>query len=138
LDGEGARLNGGRWNSEGNAVVYLASTLALAAIEYLVHVDIEDVPTDLIALQVEVPDDSNIEEVALDALPTDWYRTPDAAACLAVGDEWIRRASRLLLRVPSAIIPGESNILLNPAHPDAGRVEVRLARPFVFDRRLLR
>ena len=56
--GEGARLNGGRWNSEGVAAVYTASSLALAALEYLVHVDIEDVPGDLVAMAIEVPGDA--------------------------------------------------------------------------------
>ena len=55
LDGEGARLHGGRWNSVGTPVVYTSSTLALAVLEMLVHVDPEDLPKDLVALRPDVP-----------------------------------------------------------------------------------
>ena len=44
LDGEGAGPYGGRWSLEGVAVAYLSSSLSLAALEYLVHIEIEDVP----------------------------------------------------------------------------------------------
>ncbi|MGH7551630.1 MAG: RES family NAD+ phosphorylase [Longimicrobiales bacterium] len=136
FDGEGARLNGGRWNSEGIAVVYLSSTLSLAALEYLVHVDIEDVPDDLVALEIELPDDVSMEEVLIEDLPADWNKSPDHPACLRRGDEWVQAGSSVLLRVPSAIIVQESNYLLNPAHPDAARILVRDAKPFTFDARL--
>ena len=39
FDGEGARLYGGRWNRRGTAVVYASESLALAALELLVHAE---------------------------------------------------------------------------------------------------
>jgi len=137
LDGEGARLNGGRWNSEGVAVVYTSFALSLAALEYLVHVDVEDAPADLVALEIDVPDDVPANEVRLGDLPEDWNRVEDHPACAAIGDRWVRDGRALVLRVPSAVIPHESNYLLNPKHPDAARVEVVSVRDFVFDPRLL-
>lgn len=137
LDGEGARVNGGRWNSEGVPVVYLSSTLSLAALEYLVHIDPGDAPADLVALPVEVPADASIEEVALSALPDGWFAVPDHPACVTRGDSWAAARRSLLLRVPSAIIPAESNYLLNPRHPDAGGVRVARAERFSFDPRLV-
>jgi RES domain-containing protein len=137
LDGEGARLNGGRWNSEGIPVVYASSTLSLAALEYLVHVDVEDVPADLCALEIDVPDDAPVEEVALSSLPDDWNRVEDHPDCLARGDDWARRGAALALRVPSAVIPAETNVLLNPRHPQMERVRVVSIETFAFDRRLL-
>jgi RES domain-containing protein len=137
LDGEGARLNGGRWNSEGMAVVYTSTTLALAALEYLVHVDPEDVPADLIAMRIEIPDDLPDERVSASDLPADWNEAPDHPACVRCGDAWAKGASTAILRVPSAIVPEEENLLFNPRHPDAGRITVIHTRPFVFDLRLL-
>lgn len=137
LDGEGARLHGGRWNSEGVPVVYLSSSLSLAALEYLVHIDIEDAPTDLIALKVEVPDTASAEEIEMESLPEDWFSVPDHAACVELGDAWIKRGDSLLLRVPSALIRVESNVLLNPNHADAATVRVLSSTPFAFDTRLL-
>ena len=136
LDGEGARLFGGRWNSEGVAVVYTSSTLSLAALEYLVHVQIEDVPGDLVSLEIDVPDDVRLEQIAAFDLPADWNQVEDHPACAARGDAWVDEAAALLLRVPSAIIPHEWNVLLNPRHPDMTRVSATV-RDFAFDPRLL-
>lgn len=137
LDGEGARLAGGRWNSEGVAVVYTSSTLSLAALELLIHIDPEDVPGDLIAVAVEVPDQSPIEMVRVHDLPSDWNTVFDHPRCVAIGDEWIAAGRSLCLRVPSALVPEEWNLLLNPAHADAMSVRVTGTRPFAFDHRLL-
>jgi len=137
LDGEGARLYGGRWNPEGVAAVYTSASLALAALEYLVHVDAEDVPGDLVALEIEVPDDAGVRIVRPRDLPADWNRVEDHPACVAMGAEWVRNGADLVLRVPSAIVPEESNLLINPGHPTAGRVTVVGTRPFSFDPRLL-
>ncbi len=137
LDGEGARLNVGRWNSEGVAVVYTSTTLALAALEYLVHVDPEDVPEELVAVQIQIPNGLPEERIQPDGLPGDWNEVPDHPACTRVGDTWASNASTALLRVPSAIVPEEENVLINPMHSDAERIAVVRTRAFVFDRRLL-
>jgi RES domain-containing protein len=138
LDGEGARLYGGRWNAEGVAVVYASATLALAALEYLVHVDPPDVPDDLVALRVEVPDAAAVETVTPADLPADWNALDDHPACVARGGAWAAAGTALALRVPSAIVPEEGNVLLNPTHPDMRHVRVATTRPFAFDPRLLR
>ncbi|HEU0013932.1 MAG TPA: RES family NAD+ phosphorylase [Longimicrobium sp.] len=137
LDGEGARLYGGRWNPEGVAAVYASASLALAALEYLVHVDTENVPGDLVALEIEVPDDAGARVVLPAELPADWNRVDDHPACVETGAGWAREAADLVLRVPSAIVPEESNFLINPSHPAAGRVSIVRTRPFSFDPRLL-
>lgn len=136
LDGEGARRAGGRWNNPGSAVIYTASTLSLAALECLVHVDIEDAPGDLIAMRIEVPDDVPTQELAADGLPDDWQREPRHPACIESGERWLGEGRALALCVPSAVIPEEANWLINPAHPDAGRVRILSTRQFTFDPRL--
>lgn len=135
--GKGAELYGGRWNSEAVPVVYTSSTLALAALEYLAHVDLEDVPDDLVAMSIEVPDDAERETVTVAGLPADWARVPDHAACAALGDDWVGRGAALVLRLPSAVVPEELNVLINPAHRRAADVAVASTRPFAFDPRLL-
>lgn len=137
LDGEGARLYGGRWNPEGVAVVYASSTLALAALEYLIHVDVEDVPADLIAMQLDVPADAGTVRVAVADLPADWYRLPEHPACVALGDAWIAANEALLMRVPSAVVPEETNVLIAPSHARADDVTVAATRAFAYDPRLL-
>jgi RES domain-containing protein len=137
LDGEGARLNGGRWNSEGVPVVYTSATLSLAALEYLVHVDVEDAPGDLCALEITIPDDAPLDEVPLSGLPADWARVEDHPACTSRGNAWAGRGAALVLRVPSAVIPAEHNYLINPRHPAMPQARVDSVEPFSFDRRLL-
>jgi RES domain-containing protein len=137
LDGKGALLYGGRWNSPGRPVVYASATLSLAALEYLIHVEPEDAPADLIALTIEVPDDSPMESVEASALPSGWEKVAEPPPCKDIGDRWVSSGASLLLRVPAAPVPEEMNLLLNPEHRDARRVRIVADRPFFFDPRLL-
>ncbi len=117
-------------------MVYTSATLALAALEYLVHVDIEDVPDDLFAMSIELPDDAPTQIVTREELPDDWYRIPDHPACVSIGDAWVAEGTALVLRVPSAVVPEDSNLLINPTHPQSSDVLVKSVRPFAFDPRL--
>lgn len=138
FNGEGAFRYGGRWNNPGTRVVYQSSTLALAALETLVHADFENLPAHA-ALPVDVPDAvlARAESVNAGALPVDWRAETAPAAVRALGDSWVSSARSLLLAVPSVIIPSELNYLLNPSHPDMGRLSLGPAEPFEFDPRLL-
>ena len=128
LDGKGAAITGGRWDSAGNSVIYAASCGALAAFEYLAHADKAVFPATLVFLTIEVPD-LQIERV----------HTPpaDVAASRQIGDEWLASKSTILLEVPSVLIPKQKNYLLNPAHPLFGAVRIIETNPFAFDSRLL-
>lgn len=134
LDGEGARLWGGRWNSPGRPVVYAASSLALAVLEYLVHVPpamrrAERFP-ELVAVRLKFRERDAVE------VETDGIPGPDAdRLCRERGDAWLNEASAPILRVPSIVVPQESNWLLNPRHP-AFAAEVKGQEPFRFDPRL--
>ena len=137
LGGEVARRSGGRWNSRGVAVVYASPTLSLATLELLAHVDPDLIPDDLTAYEIDLPDGLSREAVDPGKLPADW-RGPENPRCKAIGDAWIAEGRAALLRVPSAIIPEEFNILINPSHPEAARITLVSEREFVFDPRLIR
>jgi RES domain-containing protein len=137
LDGEGARLYGGRWNSEGLPVVYASATLSLAALEYLVHVDPAEAPGDLVAMRLALPEDLQRERVDPSDLPPGWNGIAVHPECVRRGDAWAREGRTPLLLVPSAIVPEEENVLINPRHPAATRLAVIDTRPFAFDPRLL-
>lgn len=131
LDGEGARLWGGRWNSPGRPMVYAAATPSLAVLEVLVHLDLpaELIPDDMVLLTIDVPDD-----VALDQLE----ETPTGDdACRQVGDAFLDAGTALGLRVRSVIVPQETNLLLNVRHADMARATVIASEPFRLDPRLL-
>jgi RES domain-containing protein len=136
FDGEGARLYGGRWNHAGTAIVYTSASLALAALELFVHVDIDLIPTDLVAVSTDIPDSVVVDNVKIENLPKNWRRYPAPDALKDIGTTWAAKGSTALLAVPSAIIPEERNYLLNPAHRDCKRIRVRKPIPFHFDPRM--
>lgn len=135
--GEGARLYGGRWNSRGVRVVYASASLALAAMETFVNLEPNLQPKDLVSVAGEIPDGLEIGTLALQALPADWRKRRDEAL-RRFGNEWIRFGQSVALRVPSAAIRGEWNVLLNPAHSDFAKVRFGEPEPFEFDARMFR
>lgn len=136
LDGEGARLYGGRWNPPGTALVYASSSLALAQLELLVHLDRADAPADMVAVELEIPGRTTVEAIDPASLPRHWRRHPAPSALAKIGAEWAASLRTVALRVPSAIVPREFNCLLNPAHRDIGRITVVAREKVVFDDRL--
>ena len=130
LDGEGARLFGGRWNSAGRPAIYTAASPSLAVLEVLVHLDLpaELMPDDYHLLGIEIPEDAPAER--LDETPT------DADACLAAGDSFLTRGASLILLVPSIVVPQEHNAIINARHPAMDGVRVVTNEPFRFDPRL--
>jgi RES domain-containing protein len=136
FDGEGARLYGGRWNGVGTRVAYASDSAALAILEVLVHLQASAVLPSYSLVPVEIPA-ALVHPLAPEALPADWRRSPPSPEVRAVGDRWVRAGTSAVLRVPSAIVETEHNLLLNPAHPDFARLRIGEARPFAFDPRLL-
>ena len=128
LDGEGASIAGGCWNSPGRRVVYTASCGALAALEYAAH--LSTFPVGMILVLVEVPDTISVEKTAA-------WSPADAAACRQIGDEWFDHQKSAVLEVPSVLVPRQKNYLLNPLHPLFGAIKILEETPFAFDSRLL-
>lgn len=135
LDGVGAQLYGGRWNHRGLPMVYASATLSLAVLETLVHVDQDLAPTDRVAVRITIPSSMKIEAIDEKDLPKGWRGFPTPETLRNLGVEWLRARRTPVLRVPSAIVPQESNYLINPLHADAAKVKWAL-EPFGFDQRL--
>jgi RES domain-containing protein len=133
--GEGARRFGGRWNSPGHAVVYTAQSLALAALEILVHVDSHRLLQDYVAIPVTIGQHL-VTQVDDSALPNSWRTYPSSKATRTIGDAWVSQGASVVLQVPSAVIPSECNFLLNPAHRDFVKLRIGKAQRFRFDPRL--
>ena len=137
FDGEGAYRFGGRWNSRGVRAVYASSTLALALLEILVHIDPAARVPELVAIPIQIP------AAMIERWPHTRLKRLEGSFARPIGDtrrdgnDWIRAARNPALLVPSAIIPIEQNYLLNPEHPDFPKLEIGPAKPFPFDLRLL-
>jgi RES domain-containing protein len=79
-----------------------------------------------------------VEELHLETLPKDWEQYPSSLDCAKIGDQWVNSFRSLILKVPSAIIQEESNILINPLHPQLQKfIGVKWVKPFTFDPRLI-
>jgi RES domain-containing protein len=135
--GEGAREFGGRWNNPGTAIVYSAQAQSLAALEMLVHLGSSERLEKYVLIGVEF-DPSLIRPVELPALPTHWRSDPPPPEVRSIGDDWVLAGSSALLQVPSALVPGENNFLLNPEHKDFARLLFGKPLAFRFGPRLKR
>ena len=124
LDGEGAYRYGGRWSSAGTRLCYTSEHQSLAMLEYFVHLDSDNAPSDLVLVTAEVPDDLPKERILADKLPSPWRRSPAPPELARIGDEFVQKADHFILIVPSALAPNENNWLLNPQHASFRRVAV--------------
>lgn len=136
LSGDGARLAGGRWNHKGTPVIYTAESRSLAALEALVHMSQADFLVRRKVVTIEVPKSIIPKTIRTSELPEDWRRYPPSFKLADLGTEWAVEKKSLLLRVPSAVVPEEFNILINPIHPDINLVKIGKIEDFVFDNRL--
>lgn len=133
--GVGAREFGGRWNSKGVAVIYTAQNRSLAAMEQLVHLVSPRLLRGYVIAGIEF-DDADLRRIELGSLDAGWNDPVARPELRKYGDDWIRSSDSLALAVPSAVIPGEWNYLINPAHPRFGAATKSAPEPFVFDHRL--
>ncbi|MEO8372761.1 MAG: RES family NAD+ phosphorylase [Candidatus Solibacter sp.] len=132
LSGEGASLAGGRWNSPGRAVVYMAESVSLAVLENLVHMSRQDFPTGYVCVAAILPGNLTISsERVLRLRPGLRELTAQG-----LGDWWLQSNQSAVLEVPSVIVPHEHNFLLNPAHPDFPKIATDPPALFHFDLRL--
>lgn len=130
LSGRGGEFADGRWHTRGSPVVYCAGTAALAILEVRVHLDLplDLLPDDYVLMKIDAPDDLEVGFIGVSELPERWRRSEEL--CRPFGDAWLRQGSTALLSVPSAIIPVDRNVLLNPRHRATQHVSVAEIAPF--------
>lgn len=135
FDGEGARLYGGRWNSMGVPMVYASEHQSLAALEVRVHIDRTRMRRLYKCFAFEF-DEKLMKVLPAVALPKDWLQEPPPPSLQQIGDNWVKSDDSVILAVPSVVIPGEFNYLVNPEHADFGKLKIGKPTDFAFDQRL--
>jgi RES domain-containing protein len=135
LSGAGSAVAPGRWNMDGEPVVYSAPTRAIAVLETSAHVDSSGLPLNRFLIEIDVPESvwADRVQVAIDSLPEAWCAIPAGMASARVGSGWLASLRSAILIVPSVIVPEESAALINPRHPDGARLSAKVVRKFEYD-----
>lgn len=136
LSDKGAAIRGGRWNSRGIEVIYTAASRALAMAEVLVHLPLEKLPDDYYMLVVYIPDSMPMIHVEADVLSSGWQKFPYLQETQAICSTHFESERCGVLRLPSAVVKGDYNYLLNPMHRDFDQVTIVDEEKFPFDKRM--
>lgn len=134
--GVGAQLYGGRWNPPGRPVVYTTTSISLAILEILVHLQNSMLMRSYTLLSIDVPE-ALLDTLEVSELAADWRSPSPPDSTQRQGETWLVEGSYVGLKVPSVIVPAEYNVLLNPQHPAFAALLSSVQRePMMFDPRL--
>ncbi len=138
LSGIGAEITGGRWNFKGIRVLYTADSRALCMAEIAVHTPVGLMPRDYFIITLEIPDYPQIAQLEIELLQKDWRKFPYSKVTQELGENFINENRQLYIKVPSAIVQGDFNILINSLHLDFDKVTIVKIEKFDFDERIFR
>lgn len=134
ISGNGAKIKGARWNLRGSSMLYTAENISLCILELLVHIGLQDIQNFYHLLAIAIPDVASITEISIAKLKPNWLEDEDYTAFM--GTEFLKDNTILVLKVPSAIIGEEHNLLINPYHADFKKIKIKKSKEFIFDQRL--
>ena len=86
----------------------------------------------------EVPDLVGHRVIERSQLPDDWRLFSSYAISQPLGSAWFQQRETLLLHVPSAVVPGDTNVVINATHPDYELLQEKDRQAFSFDERFIR
>lgn len=134
IDGTGAKLYGGRWNSVGRPMLYTAGHISLAVLEILVRTPLTYLPENHVLVKIELSDKIPVFNLQKSKLKKNWKN--DIAYSRFIGDSFLSEQTAVVMRTPSAVVDDEDNFLFNPLHPHFSQVKIISKTPFQFDKRL--
>lgn len=138
LSGIGAEKYGGRWNSKGVRMLYTSDSSALAKLEVAVHISLHRIPKNYFLTVIEIPDASILIYDTTLLKGKKWKNDPPIKFTQSEGDAFVRANVGLALKVPSTVVEGDFNYLINPGHPDAKNISILTSERFEFDMRLFK
>lgn len=137
LSGEGARLYGGRWNKPGDAVIYFSEHLSLCVLEILARTEYQFLRSGFSYLEAEIPD-SLIRHISKPSkIHFNWNIEPPNMETQIYGSDWLRSKKDLAISIPSAVLPQEWNVLINPGHSLFSEIKILNIAPLVLDSRIV-
>jgi len=140
LSGKGAEIYGGRWNSIGTPALYTSENRALSVLELLVHTPKGILPPKYTILTLNVPAkfEDQIISIPRNKLPKNWNALQPEVESMEIGDKYFTEFKTLGIIVPSTIIKGENNIILNPIHVSFNEITITTKLEVELDERLLK
>jgi RES domain-containing protein len=136
LTGTGSKLSGGRWNSPGIPALYTSASKSLAVLETLTNTPPAILQQDFSILILEIHGKISADEFTEKDLPANWKIYPAPINLIKMGDSWLLARKKLMLKVPSAVIPSEFNFIINPLHQDMKKVKIAAAEKLELDSRV--
>lgn len=136
LSGEGARLFGGRWNKKGHSMLYFSESLSLCVLEILVHLDYQFLTKEYQCIEAEIPDKTIKPIVNHNDLKSVWRNNPPTIYTQQIGSDWLLENKNLAMKVPSAVLPVQHNILINPKHPNISDLKIIKQESLLLDERV--
>ena len=136
LSGRDVKDKGGRWSQPGTPLVYACRSIGVACLETLVHLAPGEVPANRYLVRIHVPLDVWTSRARFQT-GIGWDAQPPGRVSQSWGMEWVRDRACALASVPSVIVPEETNVLINPRHPDARHVTATKLRRWTYDLRLM-
>ena len=134
--GRGAEDFPGRWNNKGVPVVYTSGSLALCAMELFVHLNDKGRRGRYVSISATIPNSLLILSVPPSKLPENWKNDPPTTETRNIGSQWVKSNKSAVLKVPSSVVPGEFNYVLNPLHPAFSKIRIHSPVPFLYDLRM--
>jgi RES domain-containing protein len=138
--GTGGLLASGRWHWRGTPVAYASEHVAVAAMEKLAWLGSyeEASASAFVVVSLLLDPARHLRRSRPEDLPDDWDRFPHPASTQAMGTGWLASGETPVLAVPSVVVPGASNFLINPVHPAFRELEIGEPTPYRWDRRLFK
>jgi len=134
----GGSVYGNRWNSKGVEMVYTAESRSLAMAEVMVHLTLASLPSDFMMVEIGVPNEVTCTKLTPSKLNENWNANPFISSTQKTGDDFIHSGKTCLLKVPSAVVQGDSNYLINPYHIQFKLIKITASSNFPFDHRIFK
>jgi RES domain-containing protein len=116
--------------------IYAGTSFAVCLLEILVHANRKSPPSAARFVEAVAADDVSRETFDPAAHPG-WDDLNDVSVAQAFGRDWIEGGRSALLFVPSIVTAArDTNVVVNPGHPDAARIAVGPETPVALDPRL--
>jgi RES domain-containing protein len=138
LSGIGASKSGNRWNSKGVEIIYCSASRALAMAEVSVHISLATLPKDFVMMEIHFPDNISIQTINEKDLLENWNDFPHNLQTQKIGNNFIHSKKACILKVPSAVVSGDHNYLINPHHQEFNNVKIINTSDFPFDKRIFK